>query len=582
MQDPAQYTAAQAVRSEIRGDGAWPELNEAIRAKVDELARRAFRQELVLFLGAGVSQSAGLPSWNGLLRDLAGPDLAKDPNFTCLGALDQARVIQRRRAIDDLGAAVAARIQADHYSLAHGLLAALPVQEVVTTNYDNLFEAASEAISRPVDVLPYQLAGEGRRWLLKLHGCVSQPEDIVLTREDYLRYDVERGALAGLVQGLLITRHMLFIGFSLGDDNFHRIADAVRRAVQREPFGTSLSVAGNPLLREVWSRDLDWIELGELPGSARLLEIFLDRLAARAVATADYLFDPKYQSVLSEPETRLRDQLTGLADFVGGVPGQQRQGAPWAEVERLLGRLGHPAHRQELHPTLAPQTVRTSRPTSVWDGVTQPDTLSPEVLEIRQRVADAAHGYNWSRLLTTLAEHPELVNSTRPGSGSRFAPLHQAAYGKAPIEVVERLLALGAWRTLRNARGERPVDVAARRGHRQIMPVLEPVLKRQVPLGILLKIQEHFHAVIRECAGGFIEGHALRLPELEPLLEMDYPSVEFDIPGMMGGFSYELVKTGVEAKLFTKCCSRFDGRLLMHEITAAKATPVQNECDTLG
>ena len=39
-----------------------------------------------------------------------------------------------------LGELVAARIEAEHYSLAHALLAALPVREAVTTNYDTLFE----------------------------------------------------------------------------------------------------------------------------------------------------------------------------------------------------------------------------------------------------------------------------------------------------------------------------------------------------------------------------------------------------------------------------------------------------------
>ncbi|HKB37873.1 MAG TPA: SIR2 family protein, partial [Gemmataceae bacterium] len=213
------------------------------------------RRELVLFLGAGVSQAAGLPSWSDLLKELAGADLASHLDFRTLSPLDQARVVQARLPKDStLGQAVASRLGATHYSLAHALLAALPTMEAVTTNYDTLFEAASAAIRRRVDVLPYQAARGGRRWLLKLHGCVSRPGDIVLTREDYLRYDTSRAALAGLVQGLLITRHMLFVGFSLVDDNFHRIADAVRRAVKREPFGTSLSVAGNRLLRTALGR----------------------------------------------------------------------------------------------------------------------------------------------------------------------------------------------------------------------------------------------------------------------------------------------------------------------------------------
>lgn len=348
MKDAAQYAAAQAVRLQLMGEGAWPELSDDMRGRADELAGLALCRKLVLFLGAGVSQSAGLPSWGDLLADLAGQELAADPQFGKLGALDQARLIRTRLPADvRLGQAVADRIQSHHYSLAHGLLAALPVNEVVTTNYDTLFEEASRAIRREVDVLPYDPVAGDRRWLLKLHGCVTHPDDIVLTREDYLRYDAGRAALAGLVQGLLITRHMLFVGFSLGDDNFHRIADAVRRAVRREPFGTSLSVAGNRLLQEIWAKDLSWVEFGGLPESPRLLEIFLDRLAARSAATADHLFDTKYDATLTASEKSLRHELDRLADFIAHVPATERQGAAWTEVMALYARLGRPIRGDE-------------------------------------------------------------------------------------------------------------------------------------------------------------------------------------------------------------------------------------------
>jgi hypothetical protein len=343
MKDGAQYAAAQAVRLSLMGDNAWASLDGRLLNKANDLAYLAGRQELVLFLGAGVSQGAGLPSWGGLLANLAGEDLAGDPDFQGLSPLDQARVIQRQLPEDlPLRRAVANRLRANHYSLAHALLAALPVGEVVTTNYDRLFEMASEAIGRPVNVLPYQAGGGGQRWLLKLHGCVTRPDDIVLTREDYLRYEAGRAALAGIVQAMLITRHMLFVGFSLNDDNFHRIADTVRRAVQRQPFGTSLAVAANKLLPQLWAGDLDWVELGDLPHSARTLEIFLDRLAAKAVATTDHFFDPRYEATLGEAELRLRNELTKLGEFAASVPAKDRRGAAWAEVQRLLARLGWP------------------------------------------------------------------------------------------------------------------------------------------------------------------------------------------------------------------------------------------------
>ena len=54
-----------------------------------------------------------------------------------------------------LGKRIAERFTVDHSSLAHALLAGLPVNEVVTTNYDVLFEGASAAVGRPATVVPY-------------------------------------------------------------------------------------------------------------------------------------------------------------------------------------------------------------------------------------------------------------------------------------------------------------------------------------------------------------------------------------------------------------------------------------------
>jgi hypothetical protein len=212
----------------------------------------------------------------------------------------------------------------------------------------------------------------------------------------------------------------------------------------------------------------------------------------------------------------------------------------------------------------------------VWDGITRAETLTPEAAAVRQQLADAAKGYDWPRTLELLGENPQLVNTTRPGGRSLYAPLHQAASGGAPIEVVERLLALCAWRTLQNARGERPVDVAERKGRRHLVKTLQPQFQRQVPLGILLKIQQHFHEVIRGRANRLVEEHVLRLPELEPLLEMEDPKVWFAVPGMYGGFSYWLEKVGVEARLVTTSWSRIvDGSGQRHEITSAGSKLVE-------
>src|SRR5688572_28631433 len=101
----------------------------------------------------------------------------------------------------------------------------------------------------------------------------------------------------------------------------------------------------------------------------------------------------------------------------------------------------------------------------VWDGLTTAEPLNEAGIALRQRLADAAKAYDWPQVFALLTESEDLVNVTRPGGSSWYTPLHQAAHGGAPTEVVERLLVLGAWRTLRTANGERALEIARRQGH---------------------------------------------------------------------------------------------------------------------
>jgi hypothetical protein len=192
-----------------------------------------------------------------------------------------------------------------------------------------------------------------------------------------------------------------------------------------------------------------------------------------------------------------------------------------------------------------------------------------EAVSARAALADAARGFRWDEVLSILGEHSNWVNVSRLGGRALYAPLHQAAAGNAPVEVIARLVALGAWRTLQNARGERPVDIAERKGHRHLREPLAPVLARHVPTGVLLEMQDHFHAVIRGRAGEDVRRHRLRLPPLEPLLELERPEVWFAVPGMYGGFHYVLERAGVKAKLVVESwCRVVGGSGQRHEITS--------------
>ncbi|MFO0851836.1 MAG: SIR2 family protein [Gemmataceae bacterium] len=357
--DAATHAAAQAERAR-RPD--WPtDLTADRRAEADRLAGHALRGELALFVGAGVSMAAGLPGWAGLLdrlADRAGLSAVERAALADLrNALDQATVVERRLAArgGTLGRAVADVLAPHrHYALAHALLAALPVREAITTNYDRLFEAAWGATDPGgLAVLPGPARPHPRRWLLKMHGCVSDPDRVVLSRASYTRYDERLPALGGLVQALLVTRHVLFAGFSLTDDNFHRLVDAVRRlraGGPGGPLGTALSLGGGGLAEVLWEADVRRVRMADAaeagPGfpaaeAARRLEVFLDYLVSRTRDAAHLLVGGRYDPLLSDGERRLRDALARFAAAVTGPDAASVRGTvAWPRVERLLRGLG--------------------------------------------------------------------------------------------------------------------------------------------------------------------------------------------------------------------------------------------------
>lgn len=370
LRDEPAFVAAQNVRRTRLGDLAWRELSERQIAEAQRLAVDAAAGRLVIFAGAGVSAGAGLPTWTGLLADLADRVGVTDGERAALDRfpmLDRANLLRNRCAEKgmDIGAAICERLSTRWFSLAHSLLAGLPVAEFVTTNYDDLLERASVAAGNSPAILPYQPVSNASRWILTLHGSCAHPDDIVLTREDYLRYADRRAALGAIVQAMLITRHMLFVGFSLTDDNFHRIVDEVRKALHgsssarsgaeqfgthatgasltrnRGAFGTALLLGDDPLMRQLWAKDLSLFGFGATVDThaeaARLMEVFLDLVLAEASRGVSPILDPAYDGVLTHEE---REIAAALRDLELHVSSGARHSPAWAPVAALLRRLG--------------------------------------------------------------------------------------------------------------------------------------------------------------------------------------------------------------------------------------------------
>jgi hypothetical protein len=315
------YAAALQERATYKD--AFIHLNDKLIAEADRLVKYAKKDKLVIFIGAGCSMACGAPNWSGLLDLLETSAQISQQHkeyISQLGLLDRANLIRMR--LQKLGKnvqeEVARILDLNKYAMNHALLANLPSKEYITTNYDQLLEKAVEGLNETVRVLPYnQDQNSTSKWLLKMHGCVKHPDDIVLTREDYLRYSERNQALAGVVQAMLMTKHMLFVGFSLADDNFHSIASTVRKAMRVDPestettaFGTAINLKDNPILEELWP-DVKMVHMSSesFQKGARINEIFLDYICSNAYSGVHHLFHPKFDGLLDDKDISFRDKM---------------------------------------------------------------------------------------------------------------------------------------------------------------------------------------------------------------------------------------------------------------------------------
>jgi hypothetical protein len=101
--------------------------------------------------------------------------------------------------------------------------------EIVTTNWDDYFETATGAIPL-VQGSDFDYWDLPQRKVLKVHGSVLNPGSIVASREEYNRSldSLRAGALGTAARHLMATRSVVFIGYSLRDEDIRDAIEALR------------------------------------------------------------------------------------------------------------------------------------------------------------------------------------------------------------------------------------------------------------------------------------------------------------------------------------------------------------------
>ena len=131
----------------------------------------------------------------------------------------------------------------------HRSFCKLPFNLVVTTNIEFLLEKGYQQVNRYcrplIDEEHLSIDSSGPEVkLLKFHGDLHHPKQLVMTEEDYDGFIERHPLLATFLANLLITRTALFIGYSLDDPDFRQVWQIIGDRLgklRRQPYTILLS-----------------------------------------------------------------------------------------------------------------------------------------------------------------------------------------------------------------------------------------------------------------------------------------------------------------------------------------------------
>lgn len=98
------------------------------------------------------------------------------------------------------------------------------IGSIITTNYDKLIENIFEF--NPLignNILLSNPYGS----VYKIHGCISQPDNIIITENDYIEFSKKYELIRAQLLSLFIHNPIIFIGYNVGDENIRNLLKTI-------------------------------------------------------------------------------------------------------------------------------------------------------------------------------------------------------------------------------------------------------------------------------------------------------------------------------------------------------------------
>ena len=209
------------------------------------LANQLRNGNIIAFLGAGISRSykdeltgkiyRGIPTAKEIVDDLANKKSYINTNMTFDQALFMIKVKEGRNEVE--------RILEEFIDVppltplpAHRLLVDMSFSAFVTTNYDEMLEKALENEKKKFCTIIDD--SDVCRWkgtqlpYIKLHGCITRPTSMIAAEDEYRPISVSKPIISSLLKTLLANKVVLFLGFSLKDNDFKELFQELKLSLK--------------------------------------------------------------------------------------------------------------------------------------------------------------------------------------------------------------------------------------------------------------------------------------------------------------------------------------------------------------
>jgi SIR2-like domain len=195
-------------------------------------------ENTILFVGAGVSQNLGLPSWSDLMNEIA-TQLGYDPQIFKLfgGYLSLAEFYEiERGSIGPLRSWMDVNWHGKEIEVegseVHKAIVRAGFRKIYTTNFDRWLEKACDhwqvRYRKILTVKDLTAKQNGELEIVKFHGDFEDDATLVLTESSYFeRLDFE-SPIDQMLRADVLRHPVLFVGYSLSDINvrylFHKLS----------------------------------------------------------------------------------------------------------------------------------------------------------------------------------------------------------------------------------------------------------------------------------------------------------------------------------------------------------------------